>query len=171
MSRVVCIPPHASRCSAGYTLRSMMTTRRRVFRVRFELDDDTGCWLVSVDGIEGQGHAQKLTRARERAGEMIVEAGLAAAGQFELDEDAVLPAAVRRALERERKARVKAEAATVAARGALDDALDTMTETLPTLGVRDMADLLGLSFGRIGQLRRGRPRRGRRPAPKSPAQR
>jgi hypothetical protein len=133
--------------------------------VRFELEDETGCWLVAVEGVDGRGHAQTLPRARERAGEMIVEAGRAAAGKFDLIEDVALPAAVRRALDRERKARAKAEAATVAARAALDGALDAIAEELPTLGIRDIADLVGLSFGRINQLRPGRPRRGRRPAP------
>lgn len=134
--------------------------------MRFELDPATGCWLVTVAGVEGRGHAQLLARARERAGEMVVAAGLAAPGRFRLEEETVLPARARRALERERKARAKAEAAHVAARVALESALDAMTDTAPTLGVRDMADLLGLSFGRVSQLRRGRPRRGLRPTPK-----
>jgi len=124
-----------------------MATRKDVHRCGSKLDE-TGCWLVAVDGAGGRGHAQTLPRARERAGEMIVEAGLAAAGSFELVENVVVTASGAAGVGpgtqspgEGRGGRHRCPA------GARRCARHDHRRVCRSLGVRDMADLLGLSFG------------------------
>lgn len=143
----------------------MTRTPKKPLPARLEVDPETGCWVVTVEGVPGEGFAQNLPRARELARSMAESDPRWPGGTVEAE--LILPLAVRRALTASEEARRRAEEAAREARAALGVALDTVAAEMPTLGIRDMGDLVGLSFGRIRQLRPGRPARGARPLPRA----
>ena len=143
---------------------------RRSYRVNIQLDDN-GWWFVDVPDIQGaHSEGQTLARARSNIREAIVlmeDLPSGAENTFDLEERIVLPVAVRRAVAKVQRARARAEAAAEEARTATEEALEALSTHLPDLGLRDQAELVGVSFQRVQQLRPGAPRRGRRPAPVS----
>ena len=125
------------------------------YRVRYELDE-TGAWIASVPSVPGchtYGHTLDQTRGRirEALGLFVDDADDA-----ELIDEVHLPAPVRRAVERARRARRNAEAQQASARAQTAEAVRVLTRTL-RLGTRDAGRLLGLSHQRVQQLLPRRP--------------
>jgi len=144
-----------------------MTAKR--FRVTMT-PENNGWWFadaVDVPGAHSQG--QTLSRARANIKEAIaavLDLPRGAEGTMELEERIEFPdPATAAAIEGALRTREHAEAAAADARQALDHALEAIQQAMPGLGVRDQAELLGVSFQRVAQLRPGGPRRGRRTAP------
>jgi predicted RNase H-like HicB family nuclease len=140
---------------------------RRSYRVNIQLDDN-GWWFVDAPEVQGaHSEGQTLARARSNIREAIVlmEDLPSGAEEFDIEERIVLPVAVRRAVAKVQRARERAATAAEDAREATEEALDVLSSHLPELGLRDQAELVGVSFQRVQQLRPGTPRRGRRPAP------
>lgn len=131
--------------------------------------DENGWWTVSADDVRGaHSHGQTLARARANIREAIAlmeDLPEGAEATIELEEKIVLPEGVRGPIEHVQQLRAEAERINLMLRGATNDALDMLDKCLPDLGLRDQADLLGVSFQRIAQLRPGAPRGGRRAAP------
>jgi predicted RNase H-like HicB family nuclease len=131
--------------------------------------DDNGWWTVSADEVRGaHSHGQTLARARTNIREAIAlmeDLPERAEATMELEERIVLPTGVREAVGYVQQLRAEAERINLLLRGATSDALDVLERCLPDLGLRDQADLLGVSFQRVAQLRPGAPRGGRRAAP------
>lgn len=138
------------------------------YRITIEMGDN-GWWTVDVPDVPGaHTEAQTLARARHNAREVIalmLDLPRGAEETIELEERIVLPEEVEGVVEWVRRVRAEAEAAAEVARQATEDALAAMEKYLPELGIRDRAELLGLSFQRVAQLRPGAPRRGRRATP------
>jgi predicted RNase H-like HicB family nuclease len=139
------------------------------YRVDIEMGDN-GWWTVDVPEVPGaHTEGQTLSRARNNAREVIalmLDLPEGAEEGIELEEHLRLPVEVEAAVESARSARRLAEQAADAAHRATEDALAALEMHLPDLGLRDRADLVGLSFQRVAQLRPGAPRRGRRPMPR-----
>jgi predicted RNase H-like HicB family nuclease len=142
------------------------------YRVTIEMGDN-GWWTVDVPDVPGaHSEAQTLARARRNAREVIalmLDLPPGAEDSIKLEERIVVPGEVERVVERARRTRAEAEEAAEVARQATEDALAAIDKYLPDLGLRDKAELVGLSFQRVAQLRPGTPRRGRRAVPARPA--
>ena len=140
----------------------------RTYKITIE-PDDNGWWTVSADDVRGaHSDGQTLARARTNIREAIAlmeDLPEGAEATMELEERIVLPVGVRDAVEYVQQLRAEAERINLLVRGATNDALDVLEKCLPDLGLRDQADLLGVSFQRVAQLRPGAPRGGRRSAP------
>jgi predicted RNase H-like HicB family nuclease len=138
------------------------------YRIDIEMGDN-GWWTVDVPSVPGaHTEGQTLARARRNAREVIalmLNLPDGAEESLELEEHLSLPEEVQAVVESARCARRAAEKAAEVAQQATQDALAAIERHLPDLGLRDRADLLGLSYQRVAQLRPGAPRRGRRPAP------
>lgn len=133
--------------------------------------DDNGWWFVQADGVPG-AHSQGQTLARARinireAIALVEDLSEEAERLMELDERIVLSAGVEQALESARSARANADSLAEEARRATEAALDALAQQMPEVGLRDQADLVGLSFQRVAQMRPGGHRPTRRPNPKS----
>ncbi len=148
-----------------------MTTTRTTTRYRVTIArDSNGWWFVDAPDVLG-AHSQGQTLERARANirqaiAAVLDLPPSTEARMELDESLQLPQGAASAVGYARETRDRAEAAAAEARQALTDALDTIQNALPDLGIRDQAELLGVSFQRIAQLRPGAPRRGRRPVPR-----
>lgn len=138
------------------------------YRIIIEMGDN-GWWTVDVPDVPGaHTEAQTLARARRNAREVIalmLNLPRGAEDTMELEERLALPDDVGACIERARSLRAEAERVNEALRAASADALAMVEKQLPQIGIRDQAELLGVSFQRIAQLRPGAPRRGRRAAP------
>jgi predicted RNase H-like HicB family nuclease len=138
------------------------------YRITIEADDN-GWWTVSADDVRGaHSHGQTLARARENIREAIAlmeDLPEGAEANMGLEERVVLPADVDAAVGAVRSLRAEAQRIEDQLRQTTNDALDQFDRHLPGLGIRDKADLLGVSYQRIAQLRPGLPRGGRRPTP------
>jgi hypothetical protein len=145
-----------------------MADPMNTYRITIEMDTN-GWWFVNALDVPGaHSHGQTLAAARRNIREAIVLMGDLPAGAedtFELAEWIQFPAAVSAVLEAVGHARAEHEAATVRLRETTDEALKTLTKEYPDLGLRDLAELLGLSYQRVAQLLPGRPRSGRKAAP------
>jgi predicted RNase H-like HicB family nuclease len=123
------------------------------YRVVFERDD-AAAWIVRVSSVPGcHTYGRTIDQARKRIREALA-IWVDDAETAELAEEIRLPSraldAVRRSRDARRRAteqREKAQVTTAAAARTLVDDLD--------LGLRDAADLLGLSHQRVQQLVRG----------------
>lgn len=120
---------------------------------RFERDED-GWWVVHVDGVQGchtqaKTIAQGKRRIREALGLFIGDA----AQTVELDVQPVLPASVRKAVERSLNKRERAVAAEAEAADSTEEAVKVMLEF--GLSTRDAGELLGLTGQRVHQLASG----------------
>lgn len=124
--------------------------RSASYRVVFERDE-SGTWIVSVPGVRGcHSYGRSLHQARARIREALA-LWVDDAERAELEEEIRLPAHARRAVERSRRAREDAETERERATAATIAAARTLVEDLE-LGLRDAADLLGLSHQRVQQL-------------------
>jgi predicted RNase H-like HicB family nuclease len=124
--------------------------RPGTYRVVFERDE-SGAWIVRVPGMRGcHTYGRSLQQARTRIREAL-ELWVDDAAAAEFEEEIRLPARALRAVERSRQARRDAESGRAKATAATVDAARTLVEDLG-LGLRDAADLLGLSHQRVQQL-------------------
>jgi predicted RNase H-like HicB family nuclease len=120
------------------------------YRVVFDRDE-SGAWIVSVPSIRGcHTYGRSLTEARRRVREALA-LWMDDAETAELHEEIRLPARALRAVERSRRARRDADDERDKATAATVEAARTLVDELE-LGLRDAADLLGLSHQRVQQL-------------------
>lgn len=141
----------------------------KTYTITIEPDDD-GWWTVSADDVPGaHSHGQTLARARANIKEAIALIENLPAGAedtMQLQARLILPPATDEALREVWRARAAYEVASETLSGATNHALEVIAKEFPDMGLRDQADLLGVSFQRVAQLRPGAPRRGRKAAPR-----
>jgi predicted RNase H-like HicB family nuclease len=116
--------------------------------------DERGAWLARVPSVRGcHTYGRTLDQARRRIREAL-ELWVDDAANAELEEEIHLPQPARAAIRRTRAARARVER----------DREEANAETLATarvlvedlaLGLRDAAELLGISHQRVQQLVRG----------------
>lgn len=135
------------------------------YRITIEPDED-GWWTVSADDVPGaHSHGQTLAATRRNIKEaiaMMENLPPGAEDTMTLSERIVLPPASDEARAMAWSARADYEAVAARLRDATNQALEVFEKEFPDLGLRDLADLLGLSYQRVAQLRPGRPKGGRR---------
>ncbi|TMK26105.1 MAG: type II toxin-antitoxin system HicB family antitoxin [Actinobacteria bacterium] len=125
----------------------------RKYRVVFERDE-SGAWIARVPSVRGcHTHGRTLDQARRRIREAL---GLWVddADRAELVEDIRLPTSIKEVISRSRESRREAENRRAKAQEATSRAARTLVDDLH-LGLRDTAELLGLSHQRVQQLIRG----------------
>lgn len=123
------------------------------YRVVFDRDE-SGAWIVSVPSVRGcHSHGRSLNQARTRIREALA-LWVDDAQNTELEEEIRLPARALRAVEQSRRARQNADSERDKATAATVAAARTLVEELD-LGLRDAADLLGLSHQRVQQIVKG----------------
>jgi predicted RNase H-like HicB family nuclease len=131
-------------------LRRLVAPEESMKRVRavFERDSD-GYWLVHVPALQGcHTYGRTLDQARERIREAIRL--FIRRGEFEVVDDVRLPAALRRRVDRARRARLQAEAHQSEAQKELAAATSSLKRA--GLSLRDAGDLLGISRQRVHQV-------------------
>jgi predicted RNase H-like HicB family nuclease len=149
--------------------------RQEVYEAVYELDDN-GKWFVRAPEVAGaHSHGRTLARARANIREAISLASDVEDNSFDLKDVIHLPDPVRRRLTRAREARRRAEKALASSVSATREAVDVLSSPPFNLSLRDVADLLGVSFQRVQQMRSearssesedaGPPREVRSPAP------
>lgn len=122
----------------------------RSYRIVLERDE-AGAWIARVPSVRGcHTYGRTLDQARRRIREAL-SLWVDDAEKAELVESVRLPAEVRRTLERTRAARMRAERERNRAQRATADAATTLVGDL-NIGLRDAAELLGLSHQRVQQL-------------------
>jgi predicted RNase H-like HicB family nuclease len=120
---------------------------------RFERDEDDW-WVVHVDGVQGcHTQARTIQQGKERIREALSLFIGNAAYTVELEVKTVLPAPVRKAVDRSLSGRERAEAAEAEAARATELAVKAMLAL--GLSTRDAGELLGLSRQRVHQLASG----------------
>jgi predicted RNase H-like HicB family nuclease len=120
------------------------------YRVVIERDE-SGAWIARVPSIRGcHSHGRTLDQARRRLREAL---GLWVddADSAKLIEEIRLPARVRTAISRSRKARRQAKHERDRAQLAMKAAAETLVEEVG-LGLRDAGELLEISHQRVQQL-------------------
>lgn len=126
---------------------------RAPYRVVFERDDD-GAWLARVPSVRGcHTYGRTIDQARRRIREAL-SLWIDGADDVELVEDVRLPARAKAAVARSRTQRGRAATQQRAARAATLEAARALVDDAG-LGLRDTADLLGISHQRVQQLLRG----------------
>jgi len=120
--------------------------------------DESGARIARVPRVPGcHTHGRTLDQARRRIREALT-LWIPDADRVELVEDVRLPAAARDAVRRSRRARSLAQARRVEAQAVTAEAARDLVRELH-LGVRDAAELLGLSHQRVQQLVSGGSRK------------
>ena len=123
-----------------------------VYTAVFEPDD--GRWLVTVPEVPGaHSHGRTVARGRANVREALALVLDVDEDSFDLGDQFKLPARVRQAVDRARCARAQAQEAETKALEATREAIGA----LDNLSVRDVAELVGVSFQRIQQIRGPRP--------------
>ncbi len=122
----------------------------KTYRVVFARDE-SGAWIARVPDVPGcHTHGRTLEQARRRIREAL-SLWVDDAEHARLDEQIRLPANVRAAVRRSRTARQQAERQRARAQEETAETARTLVEQL-NLGLRDAAELLGLSHQRVQQL-------------------
>jgi predicted RNase H-like HicB family nuclease len=117
---------------------------------RFERDED-GWWVVDIEGVQGcHTQARTIAQGKERIREALSLYIGESANTVEIEERVVLPAPVRRAVDRSLSKRERAEEAEAEASKATEAAVRAMLEL--GLSTRDAGELLGLTRQRVHQL-------------------
>ena len=129
------------------------------YTVQYE-HDDNGDWLVTVPDVpSAHTFGRTLSHAREMAREVIALVLDVEPDAFGIRDEVLLGAPADRLIREAREARARAEVATAEAQAATLAAIDRLDD----LTVRDAAEVLGVSFQRVHQLRAaaraGTPRR------------
>ena len=125
------------------------------YRVTYERDE-TGWWIARVHGVQGvHSNGRTIGEARRRVREALALAiGEKAAKRATLTVEVHLPADARHELKQATAARRRAEAATTKASASTARAATALRKKLG-LSVRDVGELLGLSYQRVQQICRG----------------
>ena len=119
--------------------------------VIFEIDRD-GSWLVRAPDIKGcHSYGRSLSEARKNMREAL---SLFVAGDVQLVEERRLPRSARTAVTACRRAREQAEQAGEVAQNATISSARYLSRDVG-LGIRDIAELLGISYQRVAQLLAG----------------
>jgi predicted RNase H-like HicB family nuclease len=128
----------------------MATMRKGRYRLVFERDEGRA-WVAYVPGVRGcHTYGRTIDQARTRIREALA-LWVDDADSAELVEDIRLPSRARDAVRRSRDARRRANEQRERAHETTAEAARTLVDDL-ALGLRDAADLLGLSHQRIQQL-------------------
>ena len=123
------------------------------YRVVFERDDGRA-WIARVPSVRGcHTYGRTIDQARRRIREALA-LWVEDAETAELVEDVRLPPRALEAVRRSRDARRRSTEQREKAHETTAEAARTLVEELD-LGLRDAADLLGLSHQRVQQLVRG----------------
>jgi len=140
------------------------------YRIIIEMGDN-GWWTVDIPDVPGaHTEGQTLAAARRNAKEviaMMLDLPDGAEDGIVLDERLILPEHTERAVTDLSELRRHMAGLTAALQEATGKAFLAIDKEFDGLGLRDQAELLGVSFQRVQQLRPGAPRRGRRAAPTS----
>jgi predicted RNase H-like HicB family nuclease len=124
--------------------------RKGRYRVVFERDDGRA-WIAHVPSVRGcHTYGRTINQARKRVREALA-LWVDDAETAELVEDVRLPPRALEAVRRSRNARRRATEQREKAHETTAEAARTLVEDLD-LGLRDAADLLGLSHQRVQQL-------------------
>jgi predicted RNase H-like HicB family nuclease len=124
--------------------------KRGKYNVIFERDE-SGAWLARVPSVRGaHTYGRTLDQARRRIREAL-ELWVDDARTAELTEEIRLPTDVRKAIRRSREARSKADRERERAQEETRATAHELVDDLD-LGLRDAAELLGLSHQRVQQL-------------------
>lgn len=130
--------------------KGVVRAMKPVYTAVFEPDD--GRWLVTVPEVPGaHSHGRTVARGRANVREAIALVLEVDEDSFDLREQFKLPARVRQVVDRARRARAQAQHAETKALEATKEAIGALDD----LSVRDVAELVGVSFQRIHQLRKG----------------
>lgn len=122
----------------------------RGYRVIYERDED-GWWVASVPRVRGcHTQGRSIAQARERIREAL-SLFVSNATRARFEEEILLPAAVRRSLEQQRRLRQTADSEQRHAQQALRSTAHRLVAKLG-LSVRDAGELLGVSHQRVQQL-------------------
>ncbi|MGH8999916.1 MAG: type II toxin-antitoxin system HicB family antitoxin [Acidimicrobiia bacterium] len=140
------------------------------YRIVIEMDDN-GWWFVDAPDVPG-AHSQGQTLARARANiretiALMLNLPEGAEDTMEVIERIELPGNLAGSLQQVYAIRSELERLNAELGEATSQALAYIDKYLGDIGLRDKADLLGVSFQRVQQLQPGAPRRGRRAAPAS----
>lgn len=138
--------------------RSQVAEEEAVRRLRavYRRDPEDDAWLVDIPALSGcHTYGRTLEQARERTREAVLL--FVRRGEFEIVDDVRLPAALRRRVDRARRARLQAEAQQSEAQKELAAATSSLKRA--GLSLRDAGEVLGLSRQRVHQLGRLRTAR------------
>ena len=128
----------------------MAHIKRGKYTVVFERDE-SGAWLARVPYVRGaHTYGRTLEQARRRIREAL-ELWVDDAPSAELIEEVRLPAGFKGAIRRSRDARLRAERERERAQEETRQTANALVSELD-LGLRDAAELLGLSHQRVQQL-------------------
>jgi predicted RNase H-like HicB family nuclease len=120
------------------------------YRAVYEREPD-GRWTVEIPKVKGcHSYGRTIEQARERVREAL-ELFVDDAATAEIDDDVRMPAAVKRAVQGARQARVKLERAKADVAAAESRAVSRLRRDM-RLGHRDAGTVLGLSHQRVHQL-------------------
>jgi predicted RNase H-like HicB family nuclease len=132
----------------------MKAKAKRKFVARFERDED-GWWVVDVDGLQGcHTQARTLEQGLDRIADAIRLFIDDAACKLEIEQKIVLPAPVRKAVDRSNAERARAQQAEADAASATKEAVKAALGA--GLSTRDAGALLGLTRQRVQQVASGR---------------
>jgi predicted RNase H-like HicB family nuclease len=127
---------------------------KRKYVARFERDEDNW-WVVDVEGVRGcHTQARTIQQGKERIREALGLFIGDAAKTVDLEVKTVLPAPVRKAVDRSLNVRQRAQEVEAEAAEATEEAVKAMLGH--GLSTRDAGELLGLTRQRVQQVASGR---------------
>jgi predicted RNase H-like HicB family nuclease len=130
--------------------RKELASKPGHYKVIYERDE-SGAWLARVPSVRGcHTYGRTLDQARRRIREAL-SLWVDDADKAEFDEEVRLPTHVRRAINASRVRRREADAKRAAAQEATARAARRLIDDCH-IGLRDAAELLGLSHQRVQQL-------------------
>ncbi len=121
--------------------------------------DDNGSWFVSVPDVPGAfSHGRTLAKARSNIREAVALALDVPEESVEIRPEIQLSEEVKQLVDAARSTRTQAEEATRRAAAATEQAVAALSTDRQRLSLRDAAEIVGVSFQRVQQLRTGRLR-------------
>lgn len=129
---------------------------KQSYKVVFDRDE-TGAWIVEIPGVKGcHTWGRTIEKARENIREALALFIDRDAAKAEFDEEIRPPAGAREVVERARASRIAADRAASEAQEATRVAVDILARD-QHLPMRDIADLIGISYQRVHQLASSQP--------------